>query len=293
MNLNKAFTPLEMTRYLQLINGEVTAKEVSKLTGLNQNLIDKLHTNLVNQAHLVFQPNMLDVCIDTLAINNKLNIIQIGSNDGKTDDPIYKKAIEHGRKILLIEPQKYYREILLDNYSNFKGELNIENVAIGDNNKQLKFHILKEDYWDEYKIKFGKAPNFLFSFNKNQLAALLATRLGVNISDIEQYMTTLEVEILPLNNLIEKYDFKDIDLLQIDAEGYDFQIINSLGGIKPKLINFESFRLTEEEWNGFKNFCEINNFGFIQGANDTIAIYGSKIKYELYKVPSEARYRIT
>ena len=42
-----------------------------------------------------------------------------------------------------------------------------------------------------------------------------------------------------IKNLLEKYNFGDIDVLQIDAEGYDFQIINSLEDIKPKIINFD------------------------------------------------------
>ena len=292
MSLNRrSISFLEMTRYLQLINEKTTSKEVSKITGVDQTHLDQLHQIFRINAHRVFQPPMLDVCIDMLAMSSKLNVIQIGANDGKSFDPIYKKNLQHGKKILLIEPQIFYKKRLLDNYANFEGELNIETVAIGNENEELNFHILKEEYWDEYKNKFGREANCLFSFNKKHLANLIAPRLGINLLEIDDYITTLDVEIVTLESMIEKHNFNQIDLLQIDAEGYDFKIINSLGDIKPKLINFESFRLSNEEWNSFKSFCKINGYGFIQGPEDTLAILGSEIKYELYKIGIEDRYR--
>ena len=180
---------------------------------------------------------------------------------------------------------------MLKNYSNFDGELNIESVAIGDGSEKLEFYILKEEYWDEYKNKFGREANCLFSFSKKHLADLIAPRLEIDLLEIDNYITTIDVDIVTLKSLVNKYDFDQIDLLQIDAEGYDFKIINSLGDIKPKLINFEAFRLSIEEWNNFKSYCEANGYGFIQGTNDTLAILGSDIKYELYKLGVEDRIR--
>ena len=287
----KQISFLELTRYLQLINEEYDSKYISNVIGIDQNQLDQLHKSLKLEAYRVFQPQMLDVCIDTLSIKSKLNIIQIGANDGKTYDPIYLKNLAHGKKILLIEPQKFYKDLLLKNYDSFKGELYIEHVAIGDGSNNLEFYTLKEEYWDEYKNKFGREVNSLFSFSKDHLTSLVAPRLGISISEIDKYITTLNVDIVTLKSLIKKYKFDEIDLLQIDTEGYDFKIINSLEGIKPKLINFESFRLSSEEWNSFKNFCDSNGYGFIQGTQDTLAILGSEIKFELYKIGVEDVYR--
>ena len=282
---------LEITRYLQLINEEYDSKYISNITGIDHTQLDQLHQMFKKEAYRVFQPQMLDVCIDTLSIKNKLNIIQIGANDGKTLDPVYLKNLAHGKKILLIEPQTFYKDLLLKNYANFKGELYIEHVAIGDGTNNLEFYTLKEEYWEEYKNKFGREVNSLFSFNKNHLTSLVAPRLGLSLSEIDNYITTLNVDIVTLKSLIKKYNFNEIDLLQIDAEGYDFKIINTLEDIKPKLINFESFRLSSGEWKSFKDFCDRNGYGFIQGTNDTLAILGSEIKFELYKLGVEDRYR--
>ena len=282
---------LEIIRLVQLINNETTAKTISEVTGIQENILDHYYRVLKQDSYKTFEPNKLDLIMDTLAISRKLNIVQIGANDGKLGDPVYKQNLRHGKKLLLIEPQKYYREALLKNYSTFKGELHIEHVAIGNQGENLKFHILKQDYWEEYEKKFGQPPNLLFSLIKSQVAKRLAERLGINYSDIDKYMTTLKVDIVPLQKLLKKYNFEEIDVLQIDAEGYDFQIINSLEDIKPKIINFESFNLTPEEWVGFTSFCEEKGYGFIQGIMDTLAIYGSNTKHQIYKVVEDNKYR--
>ena len=173
---------LALTRYLQLINEEYDSQYISKITGIDQKQIDQIYPMFKKDAYRVFQPQILDVCLDTLSIKNKLNIIQIGANDGKSFDPVYRKNLEHGGKILLIEPQKFYKDILLKNYADFKGELHIEQVAIGDGRDNLEFYILKEEYWDEYKNKVGREVNSLFSFSKDHLASLIGPRLGINLS---------------------------------------------------------------------------------------------------------------
>ena len=282
---------LEITRYLQLINGEYNSEYITKMTIIDHKKLDRFHQLFKLEAYRVFQPQILDICIDTLAIKDKLNIIQIGANDGKSGDPVYRKNLEHGKKILLIEPQKFYKDTLLKNYSDFKGELHIEHVAIGDGINNLSFYIIKEEYWNEYKNKFGSDINSLFSLSKDHLAKLVASRLEISFSEIDNYITTLNVDIVTLKSLIKKYNFDEIDLLQIDAEGYDFKIINSLEGIKPRLIHFESFKLSIEEWNAFKYFCDLNGYGFIQGTMNTLAILGSEIKFELYKIGIDSKYR--
>ncbi len=291
MGAKRILSRLEVIRFAQLINEKVTSNIISKTTGIPENILDDVSHKLKKESYKVFEPNKLDLIMDTLAISGKLNIVQIGANDGVMADPIYKQNLKNGKKLLLIEPQKHFNEALLKNYSTFKGELHIENVAIGNQGENLEFHMLKQDYWQEFEEKVGKPPNGQFSLIKSRVAKRMALRLGVNFSDIDKYMTTLKVDIVPLQNLLKKYNFNEVDVLQIDAEGYDFQIIKSLGDIRPKIINFESFNLTIEEWDSFKSFCQDKGYGFIQGVQDTLAIYGSNQKYELYKLGEDERYR--
>ena len=50
-----------------------------------------------------------------------------------------------------------------------------------------------------------------------------------------------KVVCISLDKLIDKYSVSKIDLLQIDTEGYDYEIISNMdfSRIKPRIIHFE------------------------------------------------------
>ena len=77
-------------------------------------------------------------------------------------------------------------------------------------------------------------PSFvkgISSFNKD----LLLTAVE------EEDILKEEVVCISLSDLIEQNDFKSFDFLQIDAEGYDYEIIINFNFSlsKPKIISFE------------------------------------------------------
>ena len=51
----------------------------------------------------------------------------------------------------------------------------------------------------------------------------------------------ITVQCVTLQDLLVKHNITDLDLLQIDAEGYDYEILKSIDfqRIKPRFINFE------------------------------------------------------
>ena len=55
----------------------------------------------------------------------------------------------------------------------------------------------------------------------------------VGDSDIEE----VDIQYLTFSNLMDKYSISSIDLLQIDAEGAEFEILNS--------INFEKIKINK------------------------------------------------
>jgi hypothetical protein len=69
-----------------------------------------------------------------------------------------------------------------------------------------------------------------------------------------------------------EHDFVNADVVQIDCEGYDFEVIKSLGAIRPPIINFESFNLDDQTWKNFVAWSETNDYNYVRGASDTLAI---------------------
>ncbi|OFZ56845.1 MAG: hypothetical protein A3D92_18725 [Bacteroidetes bacterium RIFCSPHIGHO2_02_FULL_44_7] len=54
---------------------------------------------------------------------------------------------------------------------------------------------------------------------------------------------------MTLKDLLQKYNITDIDLLQIDVEGYEYEIIKSIdfNVIRPKIIHYENKHLNIDD----------------------------------------------
>ena len=76
------------------------------------------------------------------------------------------------------------------------------------------------------------------SFNKQHILDHRSKRFKITEEDID----IIEIEFLSFDDLIKKYQINSIDNLQIDVEGAEFEILNSIDFKKIKInsIQFES-----------------------------------------------------
>lgn len=182
-------------------------------------------------------------------INNKLNdlsywieillnkqeeeiIIQIGSNDGKTGDPIYDLINANIKwKGYFIEPVPYLFRELKNNYSENE-RFKFFNVAINDGTIQDFFYV------DE------KAKDNLKSLPRywNQLGSFNRTHILKHLDGIlEPYIITVKIKGITLHNFLRANYIQNIGLLHIDAEGHDWEILKqlNLNEVIPKIILIE------------------------------------------------------
>ena len=166
---------------------------------------------------------------------------------------------------LLIEPQaKLFRE-LQENYKQQPG-LNFENAAIGHNNGKQQLYRIKDN------LDFLAYMNQGASFNLGHLRKLLANHLrhgaardvvqrvrelGLSVDDCIEAET---VETYTFEAVLNKYRVCRIDLLQIDTEGFDYEVIKmaNLSKFRPALINYEHDHLSDgdrlECWRDLRAF---------------------------------------
>jgi len=66
---------------------------------------------------------------------------------------------------------------------------------------------------------------------------------------------------------------RDIDLLQIDAEGYDYEIIRSIDfdTVKPAIIHYEHMVLSEADRNACLELLASHGYRIVLQDNDTLA----------------------
>ena len=161
--------------------------------------------------------------------NKSLSFIQIGAYDGKSNDPIFRYVTQYEWRGVLVEAQKYAFDLLVKNYSGFNN-LCFENLAIGKSNLQFAFYKIKD-----YIPGLPEWSKRVASFYPDIIAKNSLLPKDENI--VEQ----ITVECISFETLVEKYNIKNLDLLQVDAEGFDYEIIKMIdfNKIKPSIIHFD------------------------------------------------------
>lgn len=172
--------------------------------------------------------------------NSEMFLVQIGSNDGKTGDPLNQLLHKNKNwKALFVEPVPYLFERLKGNYSD-PTRFSFANVAINEGG-------LLTFYWMDPRAKndFDDLPFWydqLGSFDKRHIITELGERM-------EPYILSRELEGMSLPDLLTKNKVEKLDILHIDTEGYDWKILSQLdlNAYNPKFILYESNHLSEQE----------------------------------------------
>ena len=187
-------------------------KTLKKIVGIfGFKLIEK---NLVKNEKLISSNSLLNTKFFLKKIFSNLNIqhlIQIGANDGIRFDELRHFIKDNNPKSILVEPIKIYFDQLTKNYAGYKNVF-LENSAIGNNNSVGYLYKVSDFYLDKY----DEHVLGINSFNKNHLI-----KHGVKSSHIEKE----EVNYITIKYLFKKYNINKLDLLVIDAEGYDGNIL--------------------------------------------------------------------
>jgi FkbM family methyltransferase len=176
----------------------------------------------------------------------KVSFIQIGAADGKRADPIYHFVKRYKWEGVLVEPLPDVFELLKENYNNISG-LNFENVAISEKNEIRAMSRIPLSAVEENKV-----PRWAFGISSLVPEKTIFSQKNSSkevFESLQKETITENVKCITLKSLLDKYKVKEVDVLQIDTEGYDVNIIKQINfsEFKPKVINFEWQWLTEKE----------------------------------------------
>tara|TARA_Y100000591_G_C21492903_1_gene526022 strand:- start:15 stop:626 length:612 start_codon:yes stop_codon:yes gene_type:complete len=136
--------------------------------------------------------------------------------------------------ILLVEPVPYNYKILQKKFNDDKDIFICTNAVFSENSKK-NFYFVKEASIP----KLGKHwASGIGSFDKQHILNHKSKRFKIKDDDIDN----IEVDFITFENLIKEYEIKTIDYLQIDVEGAEYEILNSIDFKKIKInsIQFES-----------------------------------------------------
>ena len=159
-------------------------------------------------------------------------LVVIGAHSGiHIKDLISEYA---NQKVLLVEPVPYNYQILENDYKNNENIFISRNAIFDEAKKDNFYHVKKESI-----KKLGKHwASQIGSFNKNHILNHKNKRFDIKDDDIQ----ITEVEFITFQDLVKKYSINSINKLQIDVEGAEYKIMNSIdyNKIQIKNIFFES-----------------------------------------------------
>jgi FkbM family methyltransferase len=163
------------------------------------------------------------------ARGNMITILQIGACDGVNRDPVRHQILKGNTRAVLVEPNPLAFERLQKAYAGIPN-VTLVQAAIGDQDGSAHFYRVKKSATTD--------PEALqvASFYREHLE-----RHGRKPDDIEQ----IDVPCRSLGSLVAELDLAKIDLLQIDAEGFDAAVVRMAlkMPVQPDCINFEHIHL--------------------------------------------------
>jgi len=193
----------------------------------------------------------------------EISIIHVGCHRLLSGDPlrIFYETNYKNCKAVLIDGIKENIEYLKKNKNYYKN-FTFLNCVIGNKKKQYFYKFSKKfyEYAKKHKLNFNDG---LSSFSDKNLREYLKNNF--DLSDLD-YIDSLEVEPISIDKIIKiHFNNENIDFLQIDAEGYDDDIIYSANLEKNNInfINFESKHLGVKKEKIF-NYLKKNNFSILE-----------------------------
>lgn len=204
--------------------------------------------------------------------SSQLVFVQVGSNDGLTNDPIRGFILEDPCTAVLVEPvpncfarlQANYSEFIDKDLRNF--DIRLRQMAVGPTSGTQKFYAVSTKAKDELGDSLPEWWDQIGSFDRGHITRHLD---GI----LDPYIDELEIPTLRLGELLEAENLERIDILHIDAEGHDVEVLKSmdLSETSVSCILIEWKHLSSEDLSQLLSLLDLNGYTVRKFKSDILA----------------------
>lgn len=210
-------------------------------------------------------------------LNGRINSVTYGANDGKSiDDALWIfRNVSAQSKFILLEPVPHIFQKLRDNYQGIKSAVLVNKAICPIEQSSALLHTI--DFRSLSAAEFAKLPSwakhngvssFALEIVQKHLSVLLKRGFpGLKIKEVE-------VKCTSVNGIIyEHFSNFLVDYVQIDVEGFDYNILRQLELLrwKPLLIKWEHKHLSDDSKQLAESFVTKSGYYITRSQTDTLA----------------------
>jgi FkbM family methyltransferase len=188
------------------------------------------------------------------------NFLIIGAMDGVKHDGTTPHVREHKEWTgLLVEPVRDQFERLKENFAGYTN-LQFENSAITNEAGTMEIKRIPLQY-------IGKeVPDWADGIS--------TLKDGLLIDQYQNFMVKEPVNCITFKDLKDKYSINKIDLLQIDCEGYDYDIFKQVWseGFRPTIVKIEVVNMPKEDLDELTNTLSSDGYDVRHISDDIVGL---------------------
>ena len=198
--------------------------------------------------------------------------VQVGSNDGLKLDPLRPHILARRWSGIMIEPLPYVFEQLEAAYRDHP-RIILENVAVSDHDGTAELFYIPESI-------DPSLPNWYDALGTFRKDVLL--KHSEFIPDIASRISSVDVPCLTFESICARNSVRAIDLVQIDTEGYDYEVIKliDLERYAPKLLMYEHLHLSSADREECLNLLRAHGYEDISDTMDTVCLRVGDLDHE-------------
>jgi FkbM family methyltransferase len=187
--------------------------------------------------------------------------IQIGANDGVSNDPIHKFIKRFEWSGILLEPLPEVFAELQKTYAG-NSRLKLLNAALSEEDGEKTIFSIRME-----EGVFKKAHQFS-SFSKK---AVLGQ--GRWVENVERYVEERQIAAISFDTLLREAGERHIDLLLMDTEGYDYTILKMIDfkRTSPTIVAYEHVHMSKAQQNEIASLLRDHGYRLTRDSLDTVA----------------------
>lgn len=222
----------------------------------------------------------LSTTIHQKVFNNLQTFLIIGAFDGLSHDTFFEKinnTIKKNKQIIFVEPVKKSFDKLINNISLIQNaNISCEQAAVSDIQNEITVVSVKEEKLNSYPWYINGCSCVV---ENNKPINIYMKDINPDDCDFEQIQT------ITFKDLVSKYKLLNLDYLQIDTEGYDQRILDSIdfSQYDIRFLKFELHYLSDGWLDQFISKMEVHNYLLYKNHEDCYLI-----KEELYRILNES-----